>query len=60
MLPAAPARTGSTNTFRRRGSASIAIGVDVEIDLTPGVSVAPEVLTWVDTNGDGRISDSRG
>ena len=31
--------------------------VGLEIDLTPGVSIAPEVLGWIDTNGDGRISD---
>ena len=34
--------------------------VDLEIDLTAGVSIAPEVLTWIDTNGDGRISDIEG
>jgi hypothetical protein len=30
--------------------------VTLEIDLTPGVSVAPRVLAWIDTNRDGQIS----
>ncbi|HKW96984.1 MAG TPA: hypothetical protein VJN43_04580 [Bryobacteraceae bacterium] len=32
--------------------------VDLEIDLTPGTSIADKVLAWIDTNGDGRISDA--
>jgi hypothetical protein len=31
-------------------------GVTLEIDLTPGVSVAPQVLALIDTNGDGQLS----
>jgi hypothetical protein len=41
----------------------VAIEVDrvgLEIDLTPGVSVATTVLSWLDTNGDGRISTAEG
>lgn len=41
----------------------VAIDVDcvgLEIDLTPGVSVAANVLAWLDTNGDGRISSAEG
>jgi hypothetical protein len=34
--------------------------VDVEIDLTPGVSVAQNVFGWIDTNGDGKISQAEG
>src|SRR5690348_16411401 len=30
--------------------------IDVELDLTPGVLVAPRALTTIDTNGDKRIS----
>src|SRR5262245_44491556 len=30
----------------------------VEIDLTPGVAVAPDVFEWIDTNHDGRISST--
>jgi hypothetical protein len=30
--------------------------VTIELDLTPGVSVASKVLTWLDTDGDGKIS----
>jgi len=32
--------------------------VDLAIDLTPGAAIADQVLAWVDTNGDGRISDA--
>ncbi len=41
----------------------VAIDVDrvgLEIDLTPGVSVAAKVVAWLDTNGDGRISGAEG
>jgi hypothetical protein len=31
-------------------------GVTLEMDLTPGVSVAPRVLALIDTNGDGQLS----
>jgi hypothetical protein len=31
-------------------------GVTLEIDLTPGVSVAPQVLALIDTDGDGQLS----
>jgi hypothetical protein len=34
--------------------------VDVEIDLTPGVSVASKVFGWIDTNRDGSISQVEG
>jgi hypothetical protein len=34
--------------------------VDVEIDLTPGVTVASNVFGWVDTNRDGEISRAEG
>ncbi len=32
--------------------------VDVEIDLTPGAAIADKALGWIDTDGDGRISDA--
>src|SRR5262245_5499937 len=37
------------------------IGIDVdrvnlEIDLTPGVSIARQVTSWIDTNSDGQLS----
>jgi hypothetical protein len=35
-------------------------GVDVEIDLTPGVSVVPAVLSLIDTNHDGQVSKAEG
>lgn len=34
--------------------------VDVEIDLTPGVSLASNVFGWIDTNHDGEISQAEG
>jgi hypothetical protein len=30
--------------------------VNVDVDLTPGVSIAPQVMAWIDGNGDGSIS----
>jgi len=41
----------------------IAVGierVDLEIDLTPGVSVASDVLGWIDANADGHVSQIEG
>ena len=32
--------------------------VEVEVDATPGVLLAPDVLTQIDTNGDGTLSDA--
>jgi hypothetical protein len=32
----------------------------VEIDLTAGVKVAPQVVAWIDTNRDGQISSMEG
>jgi len=34
--------------------------VDVEIDLTPGISMASNVFGWIDTNRDGEISQVEG
>ena len=39
----------------------IALGIDridLEMDLTAGTAVASAVFAWIDTNGDGRISDT--
>ena len=35
-------------------------GVNLEIDLTPGVSIAKQVTGWIDTNGDGQLSQPEG
>ena len=32
--------------------------VDVDIDLTPGISIARQVTSWIDANGDGEISST--
>jgi FAD/FMN-containing dehydrogenase len=34
--------------------------VSLEIDLTPGVSIAKQVTGWIDTNGDGQLSQREG
>ncbi len=34
--------------------------VNLEIDLTPGVSIAKQVTGWIDTNGDGQLSQPEG
>ena len=34
--------------------------VDLDIDLTPGASMAPQVVEWIDTNRDGEISLAEG
>ena len=41
----------------------IALGidrVDLEMDLTAGMTLAPEVFGWMDSNGDGRVSQIEG
>jgi hypothetical protein len=58
LLPATAHRLDEYLQATRLG---IDIGrVDVEMDLTPGVSVASNVFGWIDTNGDGRISQAEG
>jgi hypothetical protein len=32
--------------------------IDLEIDLTPGMTVAPEVSGWIDTDRDGHVSQA--
>ena len=34
--------------------------MNLEIDLTPGVSIAKQVTGWIDTNGDGELSEAEG
>jgi hypothetical protein len=34
--------------------------VTLEIDLTPGVNIATQVLAWIDTNRDGQVSPAEG
>ena len=35
-------------------------GVTIELDLTPGVLVAPQVVALIDTDGDGKLSEAEG
>lgn len=42
-------------------AARVAVGVDrvsIDVDLTPGVSIAPQVTAWIDTNTDGDVSST--
>jgi hypothetical protein len=42
-------------------AARVAVGVNrvsIDVDLTPGVSIAPRVTAWIDTNADGDLSSS--
>jgi hypothetical protein len=56
-----PAGAHRLDEYLQATRLSLDIGrVGLEIDLTAGVSIASEVLAWIDTNGDGRISDTEG
>jgi hypothetical protein len=59
MVP--PAAAHRLDEYLQATRLSIDIArVDVEIDLTPGVSVAFNVFGWIDTNRDGEISRAEG
>jgi hypothetical protein len=59
MVP--PAAAHRLDEYLQATRLSIGIArVDVEIDLTPGVSVASNVFGWIDTNRDGEISRAEG
>ena len=63
IVLAAPVPAGAHRLDEYLQATRLSLGierVDLEIDLTAGVSVAPEVVAWIDTNSDGRISDSEG
>ena len=58
ILGAAPAPAGAHRLDEYLQAARIAVGVDrvdIEIDLTPGVAVAPAILDAIDLDHDGRI-----
>jgi hypothetical protein len=58
---AAPVSAHRLDEYLQATRLAIDIGrVDVEIDLTPGVSIASKVFGWIDTNGDGEISEAEG
>jgi len=60
-VAAVPAGAHRLDEYLQATRLAIDIGrVDVEIDLTPGVSVASNVFGWIDTNGDGEISQAEG
>src|SRR5580658_1711110 len=61
LAVAVPAAAHRLDEYLQATRLAIDIGrVDVEIDLTPGVSVASKVFGWIDTNGDGEISQPEG
>jgi hypothetical protein len=56
-----PAAAHRLDEYLQATRLAIDIGrVDLEVDLTPGVSVASNVFGWIDTNGDGEISRAEG
>ena len=60
-LAAAPAGAHRLDEYLQATRLSLDISrVGVEIDLTPGVSVAHTAFGWIDANHDGEISDSEG
>ena len=57
----APAGAHRLDEYLQATRLSIDLGrVGLEIDLTAGVAVAPEVFAWIDTNGDGQVSNAEG
>src|SRR5437773_2057241 len=61
LATSAPAGAHRLDEYLQATRLSIDIErVDLEIDLTAGVAVAPDVFAWIDTNRDGRISNPEG
>ena len=61
LATAAPARAHRLDEYLQATRLSIDVErVSLEIDLTPGVAVAPEVFAWIDTNRDSQISNAEG
>jgi hypothetical protein len=61
ILPVIPAPAGAHRLDEYLQATRVGIErdrVNVDIDLTPGVSIAGQVTGWVDLNGDGEISSS--
>jgi hypothetical protein len=57
LMRPAPAHAHRLDEYLQATRLSVdADHVGLEIDLTPGVSVAREAFGWIDTNRDGRIS----
>jgi hypothetical protein len=61
LVMVSPAAAHRLDEYLQATRLAIDIGrVDIEIDLTPGVSVASNVFGWIDTNRDGEISEAEG
>jgi hypothetical protein len=59
LAAAAPAGAHRLDEYLQATRLSIDLErVGLEIDLTAGVAVAPEVFAWIDTNRDGQISSA--
>jgi hypothetical protein len=61
VLLARPIPAGAHRLDEYLQATRVAVGVDrvvIEIDLTPGVSIAPQVSGWIDTNRDGQIGST--
>ena len=61
LAVAAPAGAHRVDEYLQATRIAIGIDrVDLEIDLTAGTAIASEAAAWIDTNHDGRISNSEG
>jgi hypothetical protein len=61
ILPVIPAPAGAHRLDEYLQATRVGIErdrVNVDIDLTPGVSIAGQVMAWLDLNGDGEISST--
>jgi hypothetical protein len=57
VAAASPAGAHRVDEYLQATRISVEIDrVDLEIDLTPGMTVASEVSRWIDTNRDGQVS----
>ena len=61
VLLGRPSSAGAHRLDEYLQAARVAVGVDrvsIDVDLTPGVSIAPQVTAWIDTNADGDLSSA--
>ena len=61
LIPSTPAGAHRLDEYLQATLVGIdANRVSLEIDLTPGVSIAKQVTGWIDANGDGQLSQREG
>jgi hypothetical protein len=62
-LLAGPTPAGAHRLDEYLQATRVGINIDrvtLEIDLTPGVSIASQIRGWIDTNADGQLSQAEG